>query len=99
VFCYPTRFEGYGMPALEAAASGVPVVCAPVASLPEVLGQAAEWCATPTVADVAPALQRLLGSPERQAELRAAGLARAALAPTWAQSAQVEVAAYQLALQ
>jgi glycosyltransferase involved in cell wall biosynthesis len=97
VFCYPTRFEGYGMPALEAAASGVPVVCAAVASLPEVLSDAAEWCATPTVADIAPALERLMLDPERREALRQAGIARAAAATTWADSARVEVAAYELA--
>jgi alpha-1,3-rhamnosyl/mannosyltransferase len=98
-FCYPTRFEGYGIPALEAAASGVPVVCARVGPLPEVLGPAAEWCDTPTVADVAAGLARVVDDRERQEVLRQAGLARAATAPTWAQSAAVVGAAYRLAAQ
>lgn len=41
---YPTEMEGFGMPALEAAACGTPSVCSPVAALPEVLGEAAVWC-------------------------------------------------------
>jgi alpha-1,3-rhamnosyl/mannosyltransferase len=85
------------MPALEAAASGVPVVCARVTSLPEVLGPAAEWCATPSVDDITQGLERVLVDAGRREELKQAGLARAAGAPTWEQSATVEVAAYELA--
>lgn len=95
VFCYPTRYEGYGMPALEAAASGTPVVCARVGPLPEVLGEAAEWCAAPTVDAVADALERVIVNPVRAEELRRAGLARAASSPTWAGSAEVLAGAYR----
>ena len=59
-FCYPTTYEGFGMPALEAAASGTPVVCAPVGALPEVLGPAAAWCGSPTPEPVAAALVAVL---------------------------------------
>jgi glycosyltransferase involved in cell wall biosynthesis len=93
-FCYPTRYEGFGMPALEAAASGVPVVCAPVGPLPEVLGDAAEWAATPQAPDMADALARLLADEERRADFRSAGLKRAAEAPTWSDSARVHLEAY-----
>jgi glycosyltransferase involved in cell wall biosynthesis len=92
--CYPTRYEGFGMPALEAAASGVPVVCARLGPLPEVLGDAAEWCEAPTAPAIAAGLRRLLADPARQAELRRAGLARAAAAPTWADSARVLLDTY-----
>lgn len=98
-FCYPTRYEGFGMPALEAVASGVPIVCAPVGPLPEILGDAAEWCATPGVADMAGGLLRVLVDRARREELRTAGLARAAAAPTWAHSADVLSAAYEKAAQ
>ena len=94
---YPTRYEGFGMPALEAAASGVPVVCAPVGPLPEVLGDAAEWCADTTAAAISTGLQRLLSDPARRDARRAAGLARAASAPTWADAAQVLLGAYRRA--
>lgn len=97
--CYPTRYEGFGMPALEAVASGVPVVCAPVGPLPEILGEAAEWCATPTASDMARGLLRVLVDGARRDELRTAGLARAAAAPTWAQSASVLSMAYEKAAQ
>jgi glycosyltransferase involved in cell wall biosynthesis len=96
-FCYPTRYEGFGMPALESAASGTPVVCARVGPLPEVLGQAAEWCASPTVTEVAAGLSRVLGDDARRSALRIAGLARAADAPTWADSAEAVLSAYRMA--
>jgi alpha-1,3-rhamnosyl/mannosyltransferase len=95
---YPTSDEGFGMPGLEAIASGTPVVCAAVGALPEVLGDAAEWCATPTAADIAAGLRRLLTNPARHHRLREAGLIRAAAAPGWTDATALTVAAYQAAL-
>jgi alpha-1,3-rhamnosyl/mannosyltransferase len=97
-FCYPTRYEGFGLPALEAAASGTPVVCARVGPLPEVLGEAAEWCASYSVQDIAEGLAQLVRDPTHQASLRAAGLARAASAPSWERSAEAVAGAYRRAL-
>jgi alpha-1,3-rhamnosyl/mannosyltransferase len=93
-FCYPTRYEGFGMPALEAIASGTPVVCAAVGPLPEVLGDAAEWCDAVTVDAVAAGLARLLGDECRRRRLAARGLLRADATPTWAQSASTLLEAY-----
>jgi alpha-1,3-rhamnosyl/mannosyltransferase len=93
--CYPTRYEGFGLPALEAAASGVPVVCAPIGPLPEILGDAAEWCADTTAASIAAGLMRVLGDPAHRADLRAAGLLRVAAAPTWADAARVLLDVYE----
>jgi glycosyltransferase involved in cell wall biosynthesis len=94
---YPTRYEGYGMPAIEAAASGVPVVCAPVGPLPEVLGEAAEWSASTSVEDVHAALRRLFASPARRHELAEAGLVRAASAPGWGEIAKIVGGVYRRA--
>lgn len=97
--CYPTRFEGFGMPALEAAACGVPVVCGRIGPLPEVLGDAAEWCDPTDARAVADALARLLDDPVRRTALQQAGLARVQAAPTWASSAEVVLDAYRRAEQ
>lgn len=98
-FCYPTRYEGFGMPALEAAASGTPVVCARVGPLPEVLAEAAEWCATPNATDIAGGLRRLLEDETRRIALRDAGLSVAASAPSWSDSAATIVSTYERALE
>lgn len=94
-FVYPTRFEGFGMPALEAAASGTPVVCGRVGPLVEVLGDAAEWCDAPTVDGISAGLRRLLGDPARRDALRVAGLARVVEAPGWDVSVAVTLQAYR----
>lgn len=94
---YPTRYEGYGMPAIEAAACGVPVVCARVGPLPEVLGDAAEWSTSTTAPDMATALRRVIGDPDRRAELRRRGLEKVASSPSWADIARVTADAYRRA--
>jgi alpha-1,3-rhamnosyl/mannosyltransferase len=94
---YPTEDEGFGMPALEAAASGTPVVCARVGSLPEVLGDAAGWVDELSPGALGDALLSVLRDPGVAAELSAAGLARARCAPGWADSAAVHLQAYATA--
>lgn len=61
VLAYPTRYEGFGYPAAEALVNGVPVACAPVGSLPEVVGDAGKWMREPTTPELAGALTSLLG--------------------------------------
>jgi alpha-1,3-rhamnosyl/mannosyltransferase len=82
------------MPALEAAASGTPVVCAPVGALPEVLGSAAAWCESPTAEAAASALASVLEDEARAKELRDAGLEVAQRRASWEPGAAVLIRAY-----
>lgn len=74
VLAYPSRYEGFGLPPLEAMQVDVPVVTTNVGSLPEVVGDAAEIAAVGDVDDLAGALTRAL-DPARRAELVTAGRA------------------------
>jgi glycosyltransferase involved in cell wall biosynthesis len=77
VFCYPSLGEGFGLPVLEAMAAGAPVITSDVSSLPEVGGDAVEYVDPHSTASIAAALERVLSSPGRRAELSERGLARA----------------------
>jgi glycosyltransferase involved in cell wall biosynthesis len=77
---YPTEFEGFGYPALEAMALGTPVVCAPVGALPEVVGDAGCWFERHDPESIAIAVNRVLTDADLAARLTAAGHARAARA-------------------
>jgi glycosyltransferase involved in cell wall biosynthesis len=77
-FCYPSLYEGFGLPVLEAMRCGAPVVTSNVSSLPEVAGDAAVLVDPRDVSAIRTALARLLADPDERARLSAAGLRRAA---------------------
>lgn len=75
---FPSLYEGFGMPVLEAMHFGKPVACSDVTSLPEVAGDAALLFDPRRPDDIARALERLLDAPELRAELARRGRERAA---------------------
>lgn len=76
-FVFPSFYEGFGLPPLEAMHCGCPVVVSDRASLPEVCGSAAVYCDPDDPADIAKQLRLVLTSATLRSELRAAGLERA----------------------
>jgi glycosyltransferase involved in cell wall biosynthesis len=77
-FAFPSRYEGFGLPPLEAMACGAPTVVSAASSLPEVVGGAALRVDPDDAVGWASALSRLLGDPTLRGELRELGLAQAA---------------------
>jgi glycosyltransferase involved in cell wall biosynthesis len=77
VFCYPSLYEGFGLPVLEAMQAGAPVVCSNTSSLPEVGGDAVAYVNPLDAAEIAAVLERVLGDPEERRRLSAAGRERA----------------------
>jgi alpha-1,3-rhamnosyl/mannosyltransferase len=96
VFCFPSLYEGFGLPALEAAACGTAVLCASGSSLPEVMGEAAQFVDPQCPESIAKGLLRVLQDEGYRAELAARGPVRAA-AFTWSRCAHETLEAYRRA--
>lgn len=94
LFAFPSLYEGFGLPALEAMAAGTPVVASAVSSLPEVVGDAAAMVDPLSVESIAEGLRGLMTSESRRAELARLGLARAAQF-TWRRCVERTVDVYQ----
>ena len=93
-FVYPSLFEGFGLPVLEAMQCGAPVITTNVSSLPEVAGDAALLVSPDDPAALTAALRRVLSEPGLREELRGKSLARAAQF-SWRKTAEMTADAYE----
>ena len=91
---YPSRYEGFGFPVLEAMASGTPVIASRAASLPEVVGDAGILLDPDDGAGWTNAIARVINDEQLRATLRAAGLARASQF-TWSRTARATLGVYK----
>ena len=93
-FVYPSRYEGFGIPPLEAMVRGCPVVASTGGSIPEVVGDAAELVDPDDAEGFGASIERVLTDDVRRRDLIFAGYARAALY-SWERTADVALAAYR----
>jgi glycosyltransferase involved in cell wall biosynthesis len=96
VFVYPSLYEGFGLPALEAIACGVPTITSNLSSLPEVVGDAALLIDPTSTSELTEALERLLLDPLLRADYQQRGPLQAA-AFTWERTAGLTALVYRSA--
>jgi alpha-1,3-rhamnosyl/mannosyltransferase len=96
LFAFPSLYEGFGLPVLEAAACGTPVLCSRAAALPEVMGEAAVYVDPAKPEGIAAGIQHLLDDAALRGQLRAAGLERAQQF-SWERCAAETLRAYRAA--
>jgi glycosyltransferase involved in cell wall biosynthesis len=93
VFAYPSLYEGFGIPVLEALACGIPTVTSNVSSLPEVAGDAALTIDPHSVAELSSALEKLISDEPLRQRLTQEALRQAAKF-TWTKTAIMTRQAY-----
>lgn len=98
VLAYPSCYEGFGLPPLEAMRLGVPVVICRAGALPEVCGEAAVQVGPHDALDLAEAIDRLLASPREREERARAGRERAS-SFTWRRAAEQTLEVYRRSAQ
>jgi glycosyltransferase involved in cell wall biosynthesis len=101
VACIPSLYEGFSLPAVEAMASGTPIVASRTGALPEVVGTdgaCAELVTPADVEELTSALGQLLDSPEKRRRLGAAGRRRAVEVFSWESVAAQTVRVYEQAI-
>jgi glycosyltransferase involved in cell wall biosynthesis len=96
-FVFPSLYEGFGLPALEAMAHGVPMACSDAGALPEVCGDAAIMFNPHSVMSIVDALERILRESDLRQKLSVAGKARAAKF-SWKKTAELTLKVYEQVL-
>jgi glycosyltransferase involved in cell wall biosynthesis len=91
---YPSLYEGFGLPVLEAMACGTPVIASRAASIPEVVGDAGILLDPLDVTAWTDAIVNVVNDDDRRAEMRRRGLTRAAEF-TWFRTAELTARAYR----
>lgn len=94
LFVFPSRYEGFGLPVLEAMACGCPVITSNVSSLPEVAGDAAVLVDPSDVDGLAHAIERVLSDADLRRDLRGRGLGQAARF-SWDRTARETISVYK----
>ncbi|MCX5763715.1 MAG: glycosyltransferase family 1 protein [Gemmatimonadetes bacterium] len=97
IFVFPSRYEGFGLPVIEAMRVGAPVVSTSAASLPEVGGDAAVYVEPDNSDAMATAILAVLANPAQQRAMRAASVAHAAQFTTWEETARQTIAVFDRA--
>lgn len=98
VFAFPSLYEGFGIPALEAMAHGAPVVCSDTDALREVCGEAALYFDPLDEADMATQLKQVMTQPDLRRRLSSVGRERQGLF-SWATAARQTLTVYRGAIQ
>lgn len=93
-FIYPSSYEGFGLPVLEAMACGTPVITANTSSLPEVVGDAAILIDPVNLGDMTDAMTQLLNNADLRQDFSARGIARARQF-SWERTARETLHVYQ----
>lgn len=96
LFVFPSLYEGFGLPPLEAMACGAPVIAANNSSLPEIVGEAGLLFDAQDAVEIAQKMTQALRTPALRAELSARGLERAA-SFSWQRCARETLRAYEMA--
>jgi glycosyltransferase involved in cell wall biosynthesis len=96
LFIFPSLYEGFGLPALEAMAHGVPIACSDAGSLPEVCGEAALYFDPRSVEAMRAAIDRLLSDTGLRRSLAAVGAERSRRF-SWTKTAELTVEVYEKA--
>ena len=98
LFIFPSFYEGFGLPALEAMACGTPVVCSDTTSLPEVGGDAVVYCDPNNLNDIVEKMEMVLSDEKLQQDMIEKGLKRAKQF-TWEKAAQEHLKVFEEVLQ